>query len=86
MSKIERPQDAESWLGVYHSAVQFGREQGYLIGFIQGYADGRTDLHADDEKFAQMVADAMVARIKLGEEISGSVRATLAAIEAEKHR
>ena len=86
MSKIERPQDAADWLPLYRSAVQFGREQGYLLGFIQGYADGRTDLHADDEKFAEMVASAVVARIKLGEEISGSVRATLVAIEAEKHR
>ena len=86
MSEWKPPENAKDWLPLYHSAIRYGREEGYRLGYVHGFTDGQNNLTASEHDFAEAVARAMVARLHNGEEINASIKATLAGIEAEKHR
>ena len=75
-TEASRQEEAKRWLNVYHSAVEYGRSEGFKDGHRQGHREGweqgyRAGYEArgrEDEVFAQAVADRLfVNEIRVGD-------------------
>ncbi|GAA2092585.1 hypothetical protein [Brevibacterium salitolerans] len=71
---------------IYDSAVRNGYGQGWRDGWTDGYLAGRRAQSLQDDELVQALAEAQRTRELLMQDVSASIKATIAGLEARKAR